>query len=182
MPSPRERALAAAVELVGNAGVRALTHARVDARAGLPAGSTSNYFRTRKALLSGVVTWIAETERADFGEADAAPENIRGLIAMLSAMVEAQTSLHAARTRARYALFLEAGGDDAVGGPLRDQREGYEKWMQRLVDQLDLPAPEEAARAIMACAEGLILHRLTVDPDAAIEPAITRVVRGCLGS
>ena len=46
----RERALEAAVELLGSQGVRALSHARVDDRAGLPAGSTSNWFRTRRAL------------------------------------------------------------------------------------------------------------------------------------
>ena len=62
----RERALDAAVELLGVHGLRALTHARVDERAGLPLGSTSNWFRTRRALLGGVVDWIAERERADF--------------------------------------------------------------------------------------------------------------------
>jgi DNA-binding transcriptional regulator YbjK len=62
----RERALEAAVGLLGAEGVRALTHARVDERAGLPPGSTSNWFRTRRALLGGVVDWLAERERADF--------------------------------------------------------------------------------------------------------------------
>jgi DNA-binding transcriptional regulator YbjK len=51
-------------------GLRALTHARIDDRAGLPKGSTSNPFRTRAALLSGVVDWIVERE---LGEVDAAP-------------------------------------------------------------------------------------------------------------
>ena len=68
----RNRALEAAVELLGAEGVRALTHARIDDRAGLPSGSTSNSFRTRRALLGGVVDWIAERERADF-----APERCR---------------------------------------------------------------------------------------------------------
>ena len=45
----------AAVELVGGQGIRALTHARVDAQAGLPLGSTSNHFRTRAALVAGLV-------------------------------------------------------------------------------------------------------------------------------
>ena len=39
-------------------GVRALSHARVDERAGLPPGSTSNWFRTRRALLGGVVARV----------------------------------------------------------------------------------------------------------------------------
>ena len=65
----RERALEAALELLGSEGVRALSHARVDLRAGLPPGSTSNWFRTRRSLLGGLVDWIAERERADFDPA-----------------------------------------------------------------------------------------------------------------
>ena len=65
MSSTRERALGAAVRLVGEQGVRALTHARIDAEAGLPKASTSNWFRTRDALVAGVVVSIAEQERAD---------------------------------------------------------------------------------------------------------------------
>src|SRR3954468_10549957 len=104
----RDRSLAAAVELLGVEGVRALSHARVDERAGLPAGSTSNWFRTRRALLAGVVDWLAERERADFGNATlAVASEAEALVGGLSAMIELQTGPLAVRTRARYALFLE---------------------------------------------------------------------------
>ena len=59
MSATRERSLAAAASLVGTQGTRALTHARVDAEAGLPRGSTSNHFRTRASLLAGLAAWIA---------------------------------------------------------------------------------------------------------------------------
>ena len=65
MAATRDRALEAAVRLVGEQGIRALTHARVDEEAGLPKGSTSNWFRTRDALVAGVLVWIAEQERAE---------------------------------------------------------------------------------------------------------------------
>ena len=64
MATTKDRALRAAVEEVGDNGIRALTHARVDARAGLPKGSTSNWFRTRAALVAGVVAHLADEERA----------------------------------------------------------------------------------------------------------------------
>src|SRR3954452_4379270 len=114
----RERALQAAVELLGVEGVRALSHARVDDRAGLPPGSTSNWFRTRRALLGGVVDWIAERERADFNPAAIpAITGLDGLIEGLCAMAELQPGPFAARPRARYALFLDLAGAPELGEP-----------------------------------------------------------------
>ena len=43
MTPTKVRVLEAAVELLGTEGLRSLTHARVDERAGLPKGSTSNF-------------------------------------------------------------------------------------------------------------------------------------------
>ena len=179
----RERALAAAVELLGAQGVRALSHARVDERAGLPPGSTSNWFRTRRALLAGVVDWMAERERADFDPA-AMPEitGPEGLIEGLCAMVELQTGPFAARTRARYALFLELAGDPELGEPLRRQRQEFERWTEQLVIAVGIADPVPATRAIMALGDGLMLHQLTVDPDLELRPAIERAVRALAGS
>ena len=56
----KTRAIDAAIDLVGTHGLRALAHTRVDERAGLPKGSTSNYFRTDQALLSGIVDTLEE--------------------------------------------------------------------------------------------------------------------------
>jgi AcrR family transcriptional regulator len=174
----RERSLAAAVELLGAEGVRALSHARVDERAGLPPGSTSNWFRTRRALLAGVVDWMAERERADFDPA-AMPEidGLDGLVEGLCAMADLQTGPFAARTRARYALFLELSGDPELGEPLRRQRREFEQWTERLVVAVGIPDPVPATRALMALADGLLLHRLTVDPTLDLRPAIDRAVR-----
>lgn len=174
----RERALAAAVELLGAEGVRALTHARVDERAGLPAGSTSNWFRTRRALLGGVVDWIAERERADL-EPDAMPaiSSVDDLVEGLCAVVELQTGPFATRTRARYALFLELADDPELGEPLRRQRREFERWTERIVTAVGIPDPAPATRAIMALGDGLLLHRLTVDPGLDARPAIERAVR-----
>ncbi len=173
----RQRALEAAVELLGAEGVRALSHARVDARAGLPPGSTSNWFRTRRALLGGIVDWIAERERADFDPA-AMPE-ITGaddLIVGLCAMADLQTGPFAARTRARYSLFLELADDPELGEPLRRQRREFERWTERMTVAVNIADPVPATRALMALADGLLLHRLTVDSELDMRPAIERAV------
>src|SRR4029450_12599223 len=174
----RERAIEAAVELLGAEGVRALTHARVDERAGLPPGSTSNWFRTRRALLGGIVDWIAERERADLDPA--ATPAITGLDEVsegFCTVVELQTGPFAARTRARYALFLELAGDPELGEPLRRQRREFERWTGRIVIAGGSADPVPATRALMALGDGLLLHRLTVDPDLDMRPAIERAVR-----
>jgi AcrR family transcriptional regulator len=174
----RERALAAAVELLGADGVRALSHARVDAQAGLPPGSTSNWFRTRRALLAGVVDWIAERERGDF-DPGAVPR-ITGpddLVEGLCTMVELQAGPFANRTRARYALFLELAGDPELGEPLLRERREFERWTERLVGALGIADPAPATRAVMALCDGLLLHRLTVDPELDLRPAIRRAVQ-----
>ncbi|QDB79216.1 TetR family transcriptional regulator [Georgenia wutianyii] len=179
MAGTRERALEAAVALLGTQGVRALTHARVDERADLPPGSTSNWFRTRRALLGGVVDWIAEQERADI-DPSGLPHvsSAQDLAAGLCAMVELQTTRYAARTRARYALFLELTTDPELTEPLVRQRREFERWAESVVSAAGIPDPVPATRALMALAEGLLLHRLSVDPGLDVRPAIERAVRG----
>lgn len=177
-PATLERALEAAVRVLGTRGVRALSHARVDLDAGLPPGSTSNWFRTRRALLAGVVDHMAELERADF-DTDGMPP-ITGpdeLAEGMCFMLERLTGAHATRTRARYALFLELSGDPELGEPLHRQRREFERWTEGLVQSAGISEPTPAARALMALTDGLVLHRLTVDPDLDMRPAITRAVR-----
>src|SRR5258708_32518701 len=67
-PSRREQLLDAAITLLGEQGVRAVTHRAVDAAAGVPAGSTSNCFRTRDALFNAIVERFAQRERANWDD------------------------------------------------------------------------------------------------------------------
>jgi DNA-binding transcriptional regulator YbjK len=178
MPSTKERALDAAIELLGTEGVRALSHGRVDVKAGLPAGSTSNWFRTRRSLLAGIVDGIAEHERDEFARASLpGAVDARALIDGLCALIELQTGPLAVRTRARYALFLELAADPELGEPLRRQRLAFERWTEQLVAEAGIPDPVTSARALMALGDGLIFHRLTVDPGLALRPVIERAVR-----
>ncbi len=147
-PRTRERSLEAAVELVGTDGVRALTHGRVDQRAGLPPGSASNWFRTRRALLAALVDWIAERERADLDPGALPPiSDPDSLIAGMCAMFEVQAGPFATRTRARYALFLDVSHDPELFEPLRRQRLEVEQWAEVLVRRAGIPPdPASATR------------------------------------
>lgn len=182
MPTTRERALSAAVRVVGEQGVRALTHARVDAEAALPRGSTSNWFRTRDALLAGVVVWIAEQERVDLAPNLGTVRTIDDLVDGLCALLDAATGPHAVRTRARYALFLEIPPDSEMQAPQREQRARFEQWLHDLLDGLGAPEPRTAARALLAFTAGLIVNRVTVAPETELRPLVALVVRGCLSA
>ncbi|MFF2272266.1 TetR/AcrR family transcriptional regulator [Agromyces sp. NPDC058136] len=179
----RDRALDAAIELLGTEGVRALTHARVDAAAGLPAGSTSNWFRTRRALLAGCVDHLAEQERADFdASAVTAPATLTPdeFIDGLCRVFDVETGPLAARTRARYSLWLELGSDPELGAPLRRQRLEFERWTESLLGAIGMPNPATATKTVMALGDGLVLHRLAVDPGLDPRPLIERAIRSLM--
>lgn len=177
MPSTRDRALTAAVRLVGEQGVRALTHARVDAAAALPNGSTSNWFRTRDALVAGVVAWIADQERADLAAALADVRTADDLVDAIATLLEDATGRHAARTRARYALFLETTATPTAQPSIRAERTRFETHVRQILLSLDATDPDVAATALLATSAGLIVNRLTVAPHAPIRPAIELVVK-----
>ena len=49
--------------------------------------------------------------------------------------------------------------------------------MERIVIDVGIADPVPATKALMALGDGLLLHRLTVDPELAVRPAIERVLR-----
>jgi DNA-binding transcriptional regulator YbjK len=55
----------AAIGVLAGHGARGLTHRAVDQAAGLPPGTTSNYARTREALLTLTLARIAELDLAE---------------------------------------------------------------------------------------------------------------------
>lgn len=133
--------------------------------------------------MSGVSAWIAEQETRDLGAALARPsDDLDGFIDLFSAAIELLTGPHAVRTRARYALFLEAASDPELFAPLRGQREEMAAWSRALLVQLGAQHPDTAVRAFMAFGDGIVLHRLSVDPDAPVRSSVAVAVRGCLAA
>ncbi|WP_026550581.1 TetR/AcrR family transcriptional regulator [Arthrobacter sp. Br18] len=175
----RTRALDAAIDLVGDQGLRALTHVRVDERAGLPRGSTSNYFRTRAALLVGVVDRIVEREMSEV-DGVAALGSVGGLLDALCGLVDYTTGPNRSVTAARLALFLEASHDATLREAVSRGRTAMESAMLRVLSRLGAPDPQAAADAVMACAEGLILHRIVRHVEADPRPVFSLLLRSVL--
>jgi AcrR family transcriptional regulator len=76
--------------------VHAVTHLAVDGAAGLAAGSTSNYFRSRDALLEAVVERFAAREKANWDDiaAPVGPRTPAGLAEALAAFALDATGPH----------------------------------------------------------------------------------------
>lgn len=180
MTPTKVRVLDAAIELVGTQGLRALTHARVDEHAGVPKGSTSNYFRTRQALLTGVAARLAEIDIAASAPAFSAPETPEALVDALAGALEFMTTANRTQTSARLALFMEAAHTPELRADISRAREGMVAIA--LVDMARLGArnPQAAAESIAACCEGLLLHRIARHDDTDPRPILDVVVRGAL--
>jgi len=171
MASRRDDLLDAAITVVGESGVRGVTHRAVDAAAGRPAGSTSNYFRTRDALLNAVVQRFVVRERANWDDiaAQLSPTTPEELARALAAAALDQTGPHRTLTLARYAILGEA----AIHPPLRQQlllsgarvRTWFLNWL-RVIGSTD---PEHDGPIIMNHYTGLVLHQLAM-PDPAFDP------------
>ena len=175
MRTTRIRALDAAIELVGTEGLRALTHARVDDRATLPRGSTSNYFRTRAAVLEGVVDRMYQQE-APAVSAAYAPDTPGEFARALTELFEKMTGPGRIRTTARLVLLMEASHDPAVRAALARGRTAMEATVVPAVKRLGAAEPEIAAHALSACFEGLFLQKLARHVDVEAGPILEKVV------
>ena len=180
MTPTRLRVLEAAVELLGTEGLRALTHARVDEQAGLPRGSTSNYFRTRAALLTGVGDWIVETELSQVGAAAAIPQTRADLVDMLCGLVEVVTGPNRTLTAARLTVFMEANHDPEIRASVSRGRTAMEEYLLTTLTRLGATDPLVGTHTLMACAEGVILHRIARHDDSDPRPLFALVVAAAL--
>jgi DNA-binding transcriptional regulator YbjK len=177
--SLRDRALAAAVELLGTQGLKALTHRRIDQRAHLPPGSTSNYFRTRDALLTGVVDAIVERDIAGAGAAFA-PESVEQFLDAYVALFDHVTRDQRTVTTARLVLFMEASHDPVLREALWRGRAVIASALEPALRSLGAREPRTATAALMAASEGLLLHRIARHDETDVRPVLELVTRAAL--
>ena len=180
MTPTKLRVLEAAVELLGTEGLRALTHARVDEQAGLPKGSTSNYFRTRAQLVTGVSNWISERELTEADDMATAPHSPADLVETLAAGIDFLTGPNRSMTAARLTLFMEANHNADIRAAVSQTRSVMEHSIVAAMARLGAAEPYAAGLALMACCEGIILHRMARHDDTDARPLLRLVVNAAL--
>jgi DNA-binding transcriptional regulator YbjK len=181
MPTRREEILDAAVTVLGTEGARHLTHRAVDAAGGLPAGSTSNLFRTRDALLAGIVEHFAARERAAW-EAVAQqvqPDTADDLAVALATLVRQATSgPDRVLTLARYGLFVEAGLRPELQDCLAASAAGIRAWGATWLRRIGSADPDRACRVLLDHLDGVMLHQVAFpDPEFDPLPALRTLLR-----
>ncbi|WP_040156761.1 TetR/AcrR family transcriptional regulator [Mobilicoccus massiliensis] len=167
--TPRPRLVAdAAVTVLARDGLRGLTHRAVDAEAGLPAGSTSNCFRSRAALLEAIVGRLEELDLAVLAEEPPTDDvSVPELVDHAARYVARMTSAgHVRATRARLALLL-----DETAAPALEA--GHRRFLALIEEQLAAaghPDPAPASRAVVDLLEGALVHAVTV-PSRRVDVA-----------
>ena len=179
VPTIRTRALDAGIDLLATGGLRALTHVRVDDRAGLPRGSTSNYFRTRDALWVGVADRILERELA-MVDGTVVPATVDEFVDSLCALYAVATGPMREVTTARLVLFVEGSHHPTLREALSHGRVLMMASASRLLRSFGVPDPEAAAATLGSVYEGMLLHAVARGDESDPRPSLALVLRAAL--
>ena len=178
----------AAIAVLADQGARGLTHRAVDRAAGLPPGTTSNYARTREALLTLALARIAELDATQgaaglyengisgpgmsgpgmsgsgmsgsgaSGSEMSGSELAEGLARMLHRMVTDPKARR--RTRARFELALEATRRPELRAAYDEMGRAFRVQAVRLLAAAGSAHPERAAWTLIAWVEGTAFYAL----------------------
>ncbi|MER7821308.1 TetR family transcriptional regulator [Streptomyces sp. NPDC096097] len=201
-PAADRRTLIAdtAIDLVATSGLRGLTHRAVDGSAGLPAGSTSYYFRTRTALIGACYARLAELDLGDVGDFGnsgsvgsvgdigdiggvhgSAATDRETAAAALAALLHRWLTVGRARQLARFELSLEAARNPELEADFHRAGQGARARASGILAALGAPRPEEAGELLVAWTDGLLYDRLAgalarsrPAPDLTELTAVTR--------
>ena len=180
----RTAILDGALAVLAEQGMRGLTHRAVDAAAGLPPGSTSYYFRSRAALVTGCVGRLLERDlEHDVPTAEAAvPGGVAGLVDALTDIGVRMTTVERHRTLARYELSLAGVRDPALRAELVRGGDVIRQRGAALLHRAGATDPAAAAAEVAAVLDGLVYTALTRGPDdpaelaAWLRPPLDRLV------
>ncbi|MEV5609978.1 TetR/AcrR family transcriptional regulator [Streptomyces sp. NPDC052225] len=178
-PSRADRIADAALVLLAERGMRGLTHRAVDEVAHLPQGSTSNYARTRLALLEVAVRRLAVRE-GQVLSVDELPTADGGLAALVDGLALA---LHRYLTTlpqllvCRYELALEATRRPELRAFFDDAGRQFRQPLTALLRAAGSPDPERHTLSLVAWTEGIMFSCVAGSFHAAV-PGLAELREG----
>jgi len=181
----RRRQLAdAGLTVLAEQGARGLTHRAVDRHAGVPAGTASNYFRDRGALIEGLVERIGERLTPDPAvlERLGTAEPSRALLADYLRYVIERVMRDRAIAVSLFELRLEATRRPEVAAVLaRWRRDGFAADIA-FHRHAGLPGTVTELSLFHYAIDGLVLDRLTdpLDPETTTDRVVDLLVERLL--
>ena len=165
-PERRNQILDAAIDILCDDGVGGLTHRQVDSRAGVPAGTTSNYFRTRQALLEAAAARTVDMhwQRVEALQAAVGPMSRDAVKALMIRMLKPEEQFRR-WTLARFELFMESTRREELRPLMKELQAAAVKSATLIFEAAGFtPAPErmdELSRVL----NGFVFSNLTVAPE-----------------
>lgn len=177
----REQVVAAALEVLVVRGGRGLSHRTVDAAAGVPSGTTSNYLRTRRDLLVGACEGLAVRNAARERFVVPAPANEAEFVDAVGAMLRRALGPRRTETIGHSILVFEAVSDPALLDYLLPEVEQWRSVFSGWLETLGASDPELGARLILSYLRALLLaEHAAPEPDFDPEDAVRPLVAGLL--
>ncbi|MFI9161206.1 TetR/AcrR family transcriptional regulator [Kitasatospora aureofaciens] len=177
----------AAIGVLADAGVRGLTHRAVDAAAGLPAGTTSAYLRTRQALLTALVRRLVELDQGELqamGERAvirSSDELVQGIAELMSRRL---TGEGRRRSLARYACAVESVRDPELREILVPRENAGRAVVRAFLADQGVADPDGRTATLLACVDGLVFDRLVGGGEAGVDELqglVSAALRGAIG-
>lgn len=137
---------------------RGLTHRAVDQAAGLPPGTTSNYARTRAALLTLTLARIAELDAADVTGGWSGSGLADGLARMLHRRITDPRARR--RVLARFELAFEATRRPELRAAYDEMGRRFRAEAARLLAGAGSAEPDRDAWTLIAWMEGTAFYAL----------------------
>lgn len=155
----------AAIAVVAERGLKGLTHRAVDAAAEVPAGTTSNYFRTRQALVDAVAERIEARDHEVWGTLGPPPQTFEGFTEWLARFATTMAAHQTEVSRVRFALFIVDSEHYAPG------HRRFLTIVTQALTAFGIPDADTVATAYLDYLDGMLLHAATVRPDGVPDSA-----------
>lgn len=184
-PARRAALLDAAIEVLAREGARGLTFRSVDAEAGVPGGTASNYFSSRDDLLIQVGHRCyerLEPEQSVVAAALAGPRDRQRVTELMRDIVERLTGFHSGYL-ALLELRLEATRRPALRRLLTERIRADVDANIAFHEQSGLPGDATTVVVLYLALNWLVLERLTLPgvlPELAGEDLVAAVVERLL--
>jgi len=166
-PERRNQILDAAIDILCDDGVGGLTHRQVDSRAGVPAGTTSNYFRTRQALLEATAQRTVDLhwQRVEALRSGIGTLSRDALKALMIRMLNPDEQFRR-WTLARFELFMESTRREELQPLVKELQAAAVKSATLIVEAAGFTPTPERMDELSRLLNGFAFSNLTMPPES----------------